>query len=56
MRAFKIRDINIGSDSNLFLIAGPCVIESEDITIRAAHRLKKIAEDLSIPLIFKSSY
>ncbi len=50
-----IRDIDCGSD-RLFLIAGPCVIEEESLMMRTAERLKKIAANLSIPLIFKSSF
>jgi 2-dehydro-3-deoxyphosphooctonate aldolase (KDO 8-P synthase) len=43
-------------DSRLFLIAGPCVVESEAITMQTADRLCKIARQLGFPLIFKSSY
>jgi 2-dehydro-3-deoxyphosphooctonate aldolase (KDO 8-P synthase) len=48
-------DIDCGSDQ-LFLIAGPCVIEAEPLMMRTAERLKKITADLGIPLIFKSSF
>jgi len=41
---------------DLFLIAGPCVIENEKITLKTAEELKKISIELKIPLIFKSSY
>lgn len=41
---------------NLFLIAGPCVIEDEAVTLETAERLKTICSDLSIPFIFKSSF
>ena len=51
----KISDINCGSDK-LFLISGPCVIESEDLMMRTAEQLKGIAHELKIPLIFKSSF
>ncbi|MCH2669322.1 MAG: 3-deoxy-8-phosphooctulonate synthase [Gammaproteobacteria bacterium] len=51
----KIDDINCGSDK-LFLISGPCVIESEDLMMRTAEQLKGIAQELKIPLIFKSSF
>lgn len=44
------------SSSRLFLIAGPCVIENENITFRTAEALCKITQKLRIPLIFKSSY
>jgi 2-dehydro-3-deoxyphosphooctonate aldolase (KDO 8-P synthase) len=50
-----VGDIECGSDG-LFLIAGPCVIEAEDLMLRTAERLKGIAGDLGIPLIFKSSF
>jgi 2-dehydro-3-deoxyphosphooctonate aldolase (KDO 8-P synthase) len=50
-----IRDIDCGSDQ-LFLIAGPCVIEEESLMMRTAEKLKAIAQRLAIPLIFKSSF
>lgn len=40
----------------LFLIAGPCVIEEEDVMKRTAERLKRIGERLEVPVIFKSSF
>jgi len=46
----------IGLDHPLFLIAGPCVVESEDLQLRTAERLKAIADKLGILLIFKSSF
>ena len=48
--------IKIGGGNPLVLVAGPCVIEGNEKTIRTAERLKKIAFESSIPLIFKSSY
>jgi 2-dehydro-3-deoxyphosphooctonate aldolase (KDO 8-P synthase) len=50
-----VGNIDCGSD-NLFLIAGPCVIEAEDLMMRTAERLKGISEELAVPLIFKSSF
>jgi 2-dehydro-3-deoxyphosphooctonate aldolase (KDO 8-P synthase) len=50
-----IRDIDCGADQ-LFLIAGPCVIEAEPLMMRTAERLKKIAANLGVGLIFKSSF
>ncbi len=41
---------------DLFLIAGPCVIEEETIMLKTAEHLKKVAEKLKMPLIFKSSF
>jgi len=46
----------IGLDQPLFLIAGPCVVESEELQMRTAERLKGIADKLGILLIFKSSF
>lgn len=41
---------------NFFLIAGPCVVESKEITYQTAHRLQQITNRLHIPFIFKASY
>ena len=46
----------VGLDQPLFLIAGPCVVESEELQMRTAERLKGIADRLGIMLIFKSSF
>jgi 2-dehydro-3-deoxyphosphooctonate aldolase (KDO 8-P synthase) len=46
----------LGGGNPLCLIAGPCVIENEEITLYTAQRLKEICAELRIPLIFKSSY
>ena len=46
----------IGLDQPLFLIAGPCVVESEDLQLRTAETLKRITDKLGILLIFKSSF
>jgi len=51
----QIGDIDCGSDQ-LFLICGPCVIEEESMMMATAERLRAIAEDLQLPLIFKSSF
>jgi len=52
----KLADFQIGLDQRLFLIAGPCVIESEGMTLDIAGNLKEISERLSINLIFKASF
>ena len=52
----KLTNFEVGIDKPLFLIAGPCVIESEDMTLNIAEKLKKICIDLNIPFIFKSSF
>ena len=46
----------IGLDQPLFLIAGPCVIESEELQLRTAERLKAITDTLGILFLFKSSF
>ncbi|MGB9822478.1 3-deoxy-8-phosphooctulonate synthase [Thermodesulfovibrio sp.] len=52
---FSIGNIEIKRDE-LFVIAGPCVIESEEILFKTSEKLKEITQNLKIPLIFKSSY
>lgn len=51
----QVGNIDCGADQ-LFLIAGPCVIEEESLMMNTAERLKEIAEKLKLPLIFKSSF
>ncbi len=46
----------VGLDCPLFLIAGPCVIESEQLALDTAGRLKEITSTLGIPFIYKSSF
>ena len=46
----------VGPDQPLFLIAGPCVVESEALVLDVAGRLKEITGRLGIPFIFKASY
>ena len=46
----------VGLDKPIFLIAGPCVVENEELQLRTAERLKAIADKLGIFFIFKSSY
>jgi 2-dehydro-3-deoxyphosphooctonate aldolase (KDO 8-P synthase) len=53
--SFQVGDVHIGS-SSLFLIAGPCVIESEEHAIRMAEIIKGVARSLDVPFIFKASY
>jgi 2-dehydro-3-deoxyphosphooctonate aldolase (KDO 8-P synthase) len=52
----KLCGFDVGFDQPLFLIAGPCVVESEQLQIDVAGRLKEICGVLGIPFIFKSSY
>ncbi len=52
----KLCGREVGLDQPLFLIAGPCVVESEELQLRTAEQLKAIAERLGIHFIFKSSF
>jgi len=52
----KLASFEIGADRPFFLIAGPCVIESETLVIDVAGRLRDITETLGIPFIFKASF
>ncbi|MGA8220076.1 MAG: 3-deoxy-8-phosphooctulonate synthase [Candidatus Acidiferrales bacterium] len=55
-RTFSIGKIKLGQNAPLFLIAGPCVIESEAHATMMAERLGAIAAELGAPYIFKASY
>ena len=52
----KLCDFEVGLDQPLFLMAGPCVIESEQLALDTAGELKQICKILNIPFIFKSSF
>jgi 2-dehydro-3-deoxyphosphooctonate aldolase (KDO 8-P synthase) len=52
----KLCGFDVGLERPLFLIAGPCVVESRELQIDTAGRLKEITGKLKIPFIFKSSY
>lgn len=52
----KLLDYQVGLDQPIFLIAGPCVVESEGLTLEIAAKLQEISQRLSMPLIFKASY
>jgi 2-dehydro-3-deoxyphosphooctonate aldolase (KDO 8-P synthase) len=52
----RLCDFEAGLDRPFFLIAGPCVIESRELALETAGRLKEITGALGIPFIFKSSY
>jgi 2-dehydro-3-deoxyphosphooctonate aldolase (KDO 8-P synthase) len=51
----NVGNIACGSDQ-LFLISGPCVIETEDIMMRTAEKLKEVSERMKVPVIYKSSF
>ena len=53
---FSVGKIKFGAGAPLFLIAGPCVIESEGHALMMAEKLGAVAEGLSVPYIFKASY
>jgi len=46
----------VGEDKPLFFIAGPCVIESEELILDTASQLKAVSDELDVPIIFKSSF
>ena len=52
----KLCGFDVGLDKPLFLIAGPCVVESRQLQVDTAGRLKEICARLKVPFIFKSSY
>jgi len=56
MSTFKLCGYNVGLDQRFFLIAGPCVIESEQSAIDIAGQLKEMTTTLKIPFIYKSSF
>jgi 2-dehydro-3-deoxyphosphooctonate aldolase (KDO 8-P synthase) len=56
MSTFKLCGFNVGLDQRFFLIAGPCVIESEQSAIDIAGQLKEMTTTLKIPFIYKSSF
>lgn len=52
----RLCGFDVGFDRPMFLIAGPCVIESRELALETAARLKEITARLGIPYIYKSSY
>ena len=56
MSMFKIGDIEVGLDTDLFVIAGPCVIESEPVCLAIAEKLVQIQAETGIDVIFKGSF
>jgi 2-dehydro-3-deoxyphosphooctonate aldolase (KDO 8-P synthase) len=55
-RSARIADVEVGKDRPLALLAGPCVVEGEAITLRIAERVAELARDAGLPLIFKASF
>ncbi len=52
----KLCHFEAGLDQPFFLLSGPCVVESEKLTLEIAESLKEITDDLGIPYIFKASF
>jgi 2-dehydro-3-deoxyphosphooctonate aldolase (KDO 8-P synthase) len=52
----SVHAVRVGGDAPLFLIAGPCVIESESHAMETAEHVATIADEVGVPLIFKASY
>jgi 2-dehydro-3-deoxyphosphooctonate aldolase (KDO 8-P synthase) len=52
----RLCGFEVGPDRPFFLIAGPCVVESEALVIEVAGRMREITRELGIPYIFKASY
>jgi len=53
---FAVGRVRFGAGAPLFLIAGPCVIESEGHALMMAEKLGAVASELGVPYIFKASY
>jgi 2-dehydro-3-deoxyphosphooctonate aldolase (KDO 8-P synthase) len=56
MNEVKVGEVRIGKGNPLVLIAGPCVLEGEEIVLEIAKQLKELCVSLKIPFIFKASY
>lgn len=56
MKLLQIGKLKIGGGAPLALIAGPCVLEDESVVLKTAGEIKKIADRLGMPFIFKASY
>ncbi len=52
----KLCGFDVGADRPIFLIAGPCVVESRDMAFDTAGQLKEICAEVGVPFIYKSSY
>jgi 2-dehydro-3-deoxyphosphooctonate aldolase (KDO 8-P synthase) len=55
-REISIANTKLGGNNPLYIIAGPCVIENEDIVFYTAEKLKEICSQVGLSLLFKSSY
>jgi 2-dehydro-3-deoxyphosphooctonate aldolase (KDO 8-P synthase) len=52
----KLGNFEVGKDKPFFLLSGPCVVESEGLTLEIAATLKELTDELGIPYIFKASF
>ncbi len=52
----KLCHFEVGADQPFFLLSGPCIVESEELTLGIAASLKEITDELGIPYIFKASF
>ncbi len=52
----RLAGVEVGADRPLFLVAGPCVIESEALVMETAQRLRELTDRLGIPFVFKASF
>jgi 2-dehydro-3-deoxyphosphooctonate aldolase (KDO 8-P synthase) len=55
VKPFKVGSVEVGG-GELFLIAGPCIVESETHALKMAHAIRLIADRVGVPYIFKASY
>jgi len=55
-KSFKIGNVDVGLEASLFLMAGPCVIESEELCLRIAQRLVQISQSTGVGIVFKASF
>ncbi|MFA5286979.1 MAG: 3-deoxy-8-phosphooctulonate synthase, partial [Candidatus Omnitrophota bacterium] len=56
MKQVVVKGIRIGDKNKMVLIAGPCVIESENLCLNLAKRIKEMTVKLDIPFVFKASF
>ena len=56
MKNYELPGLKFAGGNNFFLVAGPCVVEGEEIVLRIAEQIAQVCERLEIPFIFKASY
>jgi len=56
MHSVRVGKVTIGGGAPLVLIAGPCIVESEQMVLSTAERILKACLKFGVPLVFKSSY